>query len=84
MKGLQRLEAADVVVYDRLVDRRLVERARADAEVIDVGWRHPHLHQFIGRSRAAIEHEVLVADPKHVRRTVPFRRRKRRAGAEDE
>jgi uroporphyrinogen III methyltransferase/synthase len=37
MKGLQRLEAADVVVYDRLVDRRLVDRARADAEVINVG-----------------------------------------------
>lgn len=37
VKGLQRLEAADVVVYDRLVDQRLVDRARADAEVIDVG-----------------------------------------------
>ena len=37
LKGLQCLEAADVVLYDRLVDERLVARARADAEVTEVG-----------------------------------------------
>ena len=36
-KGLACLESADVVVYDRLVDHRLVARARPDAELIDVG-----------------------------------------------
>ena len=37
VKGLQRLRDADVVAYDRLVDRRLLEEARGDAELIDVG-----------------------------------------------
>lgn len=37
VKGLQRLREADVVAYDRLVDRRLLEEAREDAELIDVG-----------------------------------------------
>ena len=37
VKGLRCLEAADVVVHDRLVDERLVARASRDAEVIDVG-----------------------------------------------
>jgi uroporphyrinogen III methyltransferase/synthase len=37
VKGLQCMEAADVVVYDRLVDRRILGRAAPDAEMIDVG-----------------------------------------------
>ena len=37
VKGLQRLREADVVAYDRLVDRRLLEEAREVAELIDVG-----------------------------------------------
>ncbi len=37
VKGLQCLELGDVVVYDRLVDRRLLDSARPDAELIDVG-----------------------------------------------
>ena len=37
VKGLHCLEAADVVVHDRLVDERLIARAPAAAEVIDVG-----------------------------------------------
>ena len=37
VKGLQRLRDADVVAYDRLVGRRLLEEAREDAELIDVG-----------------------------------------------
>jgi uroporphyrinogen III methyltransferase/synthase len=37
VKGLRLLKEADVVVYDRLVDTRLLEHARADAEMINVG-----------------------------------------------
>ena len=37
VKGLQRLREADVVAYDRLVDSRLLEEVREDAELIDVG-----------------------------------------------
>ncbi|HEU4965081.1 MAG TPA: uroporphyrinogen-III C-methyltransferase [Bacilli bacterium] len=36
-RGLQCLERADVVVYDRLVSPRLLKRARADAELLYVG-----------------------------------------------
>ena len=37
VKGMDSLRTADVVVYDRLVDRRLLAEARPDAEMIDVG-----------------------------------------------
>ena len=37
VKGLQYLESADVVVYDRLVDARLLNRVKPDVELIDVG-----------------------------------------------
>ena len=37
VRGLRFLESADVVVYDRLVDHRLLDRAKPDAELIDVG-----------------------------------------------
>ena len=37
VKGLQRLRAADVVVYDYLADAALVRQGRADAEYIYVG-----------------------------------------------
>ena len=37
VRGLELLESADVVVHDRLVDARLVRRARVDAEIVDVG-----------------------------------------------
>ena len=37
IKGIRCLEAADVVVYDRLVDHRLLDHARPGAELIDVG-----------------------------------------------
>ena len=39
--GLECLRAADVVVYDHLVPRRLLTYARADAELIDVGTASP-------------------------------------------
>ncbi len=37
VKGLRCVESADVIVYDRLVDRRLLARATATAELVDVG-----------------------------------------------
>ena len=37
VKGLHCLQSADVVMYDRLVDRRSLRHARADAEMVDVG-----------------------------------------------
>ena len=37
VKGLRRLQQADVVVYDRLVNVRLLDHARKDAERIYVG-----------------------------------------------
>jgi siroheme synthase len=37
LRGAALLEAADVIVYDRLVDVRLLARARHDALLIDVG-----------------------------------------------
>ena len=37
VKGLRLIRSADAVVYDRLVDKRLLEHARNDAELIDVG-----------------------------------------------
>ena len=37
VKGLRLIRSADAVVYDRLVDKRLLEHARKDAELIDVG-----------------------------------------------
>jgi uroporphyrinogen III methyltransferase/synthase len=36
-KGLERLRAADVVVYDRLLDARLLSEAKPEAELIDAG-----------------------------------------------
>lgn len=37
VRGLERLRQADVVIYDRLVDKRLLAEARPDAEMIYVG-----------------------------------------------
>ncbi len=41
VRGQRYLSSADVVVYDRLVDRRLLRSVRADAELIDVGPAAP-------------------------------------------
>src|SRR5213079_3427312 len=41
VRGLRRLETADVVVYDHRVHARLLRSARADAEKIDVGPAAP-------------------------------------------
>ena len=37
LKGLRLLRDADVVVYDRLIDKRLLEHCESDAELVDVG-----------------------------------------------
>ena len=37
LKGKRLLETADVVVYDRLIDPRILSLARCDAEMVDVG-----------------------------------------------
>ena len=37
VKGLGLVETADVVVHDRLVDRRILDYSRPDAEQVDVG-----------------------------------------------
>lgn len=39
LKALRALEHADVIVYDRLVDSAILELARRDAQMIDVGKR---------------------------------------------
>jgi uroporphyrin-III C-methyltransferase len=50
VKGLRRLRAADVVIYDALVSRDLLDVCRADAELIDAGKRASQAT----RSQAAI------------------------------
>ncbi len=47
VRGLQCLEEADMVVYDRLVDHRLLERAPSGAELVFVGKspRQPTMEQ---------------------------------------
>lgn len=42
VRGMACLREADVVLHDRLVDRRLLEEVRADAEVINVGKEPGH------------------------------------------
>ncbi len=37
VRGLKLIQAADVIAYDRLIPRALLDEARADAELIDVG-----------------------------------------------
>ena len=39
LKGLRRLRAAEVVVYDALVSAELLDECRADAELVYVGKR---------------------------------------------
>ena len=42
LRGLTAIRRADAVVYDRLVDPRLLDEARSDAELIYVGKRGGH------------------------------------------
>lgn len=56
LKGLRRLRAAEVVVYDALISAELLRECRADAELIYVGKRCGQA----ARSQAAIN-ELLIA-----------------------
>lgn len=42
VRGLRALQAADVVIYDRLIGRELLDEARPDAELIFAGKRPDH------------------------------------------
>lgn len=45
LRGVQRLQEADIIYYDRLVDPEILELARRDAERIYVG-KHPGCHSW--------------------------------------
>jgi uroporphyrinogen III methyltransferase/synthase len=57
LRGQRCLAQADVVVHDDLVNRRLLEHARADAEIVDVG----RPHGGPGRLTQAAIADVLIA-----------------------
>lgn len=66
LHALHALDEADVVVHDRLVDARVLERARRDAERIDVGKR-------VGEDHAATQariHDLLVRHARAGKRVV--------------
>ena len=64
VKGLHLLKEADVVIYDRLVDPRLLEHARADAEMINVGkGRNDHSFTQDEINALLVEH---ATEGKHV------------------
>lgn len=67
VKGLRILQQADIVVYDRLVAKGLLNEARADAVLIDVGKRpkqHPvpqqEIHKLLIRYASAGQHVVRL------------------------
>ena len=53
LRALQLLQQADVILYDRLVSREVLERARRDAELIFVGktlgehGQQEHIHELL-------------------------------------
>jgi uroporphyrinogen III methyltransferase / synthase len=66
--GLERIRAADVIVYDRLVSEKLLEEARPDAELIYVGkipYRgeteagKPRLRESEGHDQEAINRTLV-------------------------
>jgi uroporphyrin-III C-methyltransferase len=65
VKGLRRLQAADVVVYDRLIDPRLLDEAPAEAERIFVG----KAAGFTAMGQRAIE-AILVESARAGKRVV--------------
>jgi len=65
LKALRLLQTADVVLYDNLVDRRILDYARRDAERIYVGKRR----RDHGIGQAGI-HEVLVEQARAGRNVV--------------
>jgi uroporphyrin-III C-methyltransferase len=65
VKGLRRLEQADVVVHDRLVSRQLLDLAPPTARRIDVG-KTPGMHRWSQRRI----NTLLVAEARRGRRVV--------------
>ena len=65
VRGLHLLESADVVVYDRLVDRRLLANTRQDVEMIDLGEL-----KDLGSDRQPAVNELLVSNAKRGRTVV--------------
>jgi uroporphyrin-III C-methyltransferase len=63
-RGLELLRAADVVVHDRLIGPELLQEARADAELIDVGKGPGHAPYSQG------EIDALLVDRARLGRTV--------------
>lgn len=66
IKALRALQRADVIVHDRLVSPAILERARRDAELIDVGKR-------IGGDHEATQqrtHQLLLKHARAGRRVV--------------
>lgn len=65
VRALQRIQSADVIVHDGLVDGRILEYARRDAELIDVSKRP-------GRCRVTQEgiHAILVEQAQAGQRVV--------------
>ena len=41
LRGLRAIQSADVLMYDKLIDPRLLEYARRDVELVDVGKQGP-------------------------------------------
>ena len=76
--GLNHLRAADVVVYDHLVPRRLLRYARQGAELIDVGTASPQAMEQEAISYLLVE---KARDGKLVARLVNFVAPLRDAGA---
>ena len=58
LKALRLLQSADVVLYDNLVNRQILEYARRDAELIYVGKKW----QAANRARSAFEASVFCSE----------------------
>lgn len=65
LRALHRLQSADVIVHDGLVDARILDYARRDAEFVDVSKR-------AGRCRVSQDdiHAILAAQARKGRRVV--------------
>ena len=55
LKGLRLIQAADVIAYDRLIDKRLLAHADAGAELVDVG-KLPGSHTQKDINRLLVSH----------------------------
>jgi len=61
-RGLERLRAADIVVYDYLVDERLISEARSDAKLVYVGKRGGHHHRTQDQINALLVEVATAGD----------------------